>query len=48
MSDVGFVAILVAFFALAIFVVQLPGRTIDRDVDRTGSPTSRPRRPRRP
>jgi Na+-transporting methylmalonyl-CoA/oxaloacetate decarboxylase gamma subunit len=34
MSDIGFVAIVVAFFALAIFVVRVLGRMIDRDVDR--------------
>jgi hypothetical protein len=36
MSDVLMVAILVAFFALAIFVVRVLGRMIDRDVDPEG------------
>jgi hypothetical protein len=34
MSDVLMVAILVAFFALAIYVVRLLARMIDRDADR--------------
>jgi hypothetical protein len=36
MSDVGFVAILVAFFVLAIIGVRVLGRMIDRDVDPEG------------
>lgn len=33
MSDVGLVAILVAFFLLAIWLVKVLGRMIDRDSD---------------
>ncbi len=33
MSDVILIAILVAFFALAIALVQVLGRMIDRDTD---------------
>ena len=36
MSDVGFVAILVAFFVLAIAAVRVLGRIIDRDTDPEG------------
>jgi hypothetical protein len=36
MSDLGFVAILVAFFLLAIVLVRVLGRMIDRDADPEG------------
>jgi hypothetical protein len=36
MSDVLLIAILVAFFALAIALVQVLGRMIDRDTDPDG------------
>ena len=36
MSDVGFVAILVAFFVLAIAGVRVLSRMIDRDTDPEG------------
>jgi hypothetical protein len=36
MSDIGLVAILVAFFLLAIGLVRVLGRMIDRDADPEG------------
>jgi Na+-transporting methylmalonyl-CoA/oxaloacetate decarboxylase gamma subunit len=36
MADVGLIAILVAFFLLAIVLVRVLGRMIDRDVDPEG------------
>jgi hypothetical protein len=43
MSDVGFVAILVAFFLLAIVLVRVLGRMIDHDAGPDGFTDDRPR-----
>jgi hypothetical protein len=42
MSDVGLAAIMVAFFLLAIILVQVLGRMIEREADPGGFPEEAP------